>query len=43
MFFNKRIVSPTPPSLVKFSSRHLSLTTGCGLSTPINDHVPLLM
>ena len=43
MFFNSRVVPPTPPSFVKFSARHLSLMTGRGTSTPISDQVPELM
>ena len=43
MFFSSRIVPPTPPSFVKFSSRHRSFTTGPGTSIPISDQVPLLM
>ena len=43
MFFNSRIVSPTPPSLVKFSCSTLSLITGLGDSTPIQVQVPRLM
>jgi hypothetical protein len=40
MFFNTRIVLPTPPSFVKVNCRQRSLITGAGDSTPINDHVP---
>ena len=42
MFFSRRIVSQTPPSLVTLSASAVSLTTGCGLSTPISDQVPEL-
>ena len=41
-FFSRRIVSQTPPSLVTLSASAFSFTTGCGLSTPINDQVPEL-
>ena len=43
MFLRKRIVPPTPPSLVKLAARASSLTSGPGNSTPISDHVPELM
>ena len=43
MFFNSRVVPPTPASLVKFNSRQRSVTTGRGVSTPISDQVPELM
>ena len=42
MFFSKRIVPQTPPSLVKLKRQAVSLMTGSGLSTPISDHVPEL-
>ena len=43
MFLRKRVVPPTPPSLVKFASRAASLSRGCFNSTPISDQVPELM
>ena len=43
MFFNSRMVPPTPPSLVKLSCSTASLTTGCGDSMPIKAQVPRLM
>src|SRR5436305_13929900 len=43
MFFRKRMVPPTPPSLVKLYACTLSLMSGAGNSAPISDHVPELM
>ena len=43
MFFRKRIVPPTPPSLVKLYRSALSLMSGPAISTPISDQVPELM
>ena len=40
IFFSRRMVSQTPPSLVKLSARLRSFTTGWLLSTPIIDQVP---
>ena len=42
MFFNKRIEPSAPPSLVKFSEKVSSLTTGSFDSIPISDQVPEL-
>ena len=42
MFLSRRIVSQTPPSLVKLNASAVSFTTGCGVSTPISDQVPEL-
>ena len=41
MFFRKRVVPSTPPSLVKFSSYERSVMIGCFVSIPIRLHVPL--
>ena len=43
MFFSSRIVLPTPPSLVKFRCRTMSLITGTGDSMPIKAQVPRLI
>ena len=43
MFFRKRTVPPTPPSLVKLAASAGSPTRGDGSSTPISDQVPELM
>src|SRR5437867_2165063 len=43
MFFRKRIVPQTPPSLVKFRSRALVVMIGAVSSVPRSDHVPELM
>src|SRR5579872_5257950 len=43
MFFRKRVVPPTPPSLVKFAASAASFTKGADSSTPISDQVPLEM
>src|SRR5438128_2505751 len=42
MFFRKRMVPPTPPSLVKLYVATVSLMSGAGSSTPISDQVPEL-
>ena len=42
MFLSSRTESPKPISLVKPRLRLWSLMTGCGLSTPMSDHVPEL-
>ncbi len=42
MFFSRRVVPPTPPSLVKFSSHVRSVTIGAGSSVPSRDQVPEL-
>jgi hypothetical protein len=43
MFLSNRMVLPTPPSFVKLRARQPSVTTGRGISTPINDDVPELI
>src|SRR5207244_5351176 len=43
MFFKKRIVPPTPPSLVKLHFSTCSLTSGDVISAPISDQVPELI
>ena len=43
MFFKKRKVPPTPPSLVKFKLRDWLSMIGFLVSTPMRDHVPLLI
>src|SRR5207302_8921725 len=40
--FRRRVVTPTPPSLVKFSHRASAVTTGASSSVPTRDHVPEL-
>src|SRR4051812_42121237 len=42
MFFNKRVVPHTPPSLVKLSARPLDVMSGSFNSVPSSDHVPEL-
>src|SRR5262249_6878486 len=42
-FFSRRIVPPTPPSLVKLHCCTFSLMSGPGSSAPISDQVPELM
>ena len=42
MFCKKRILPPTPPSLVKPDSRASSVKTGSSSSIPSNDQVPEL-
>ena len=41
MFFSKRTVPQTPPSLVILSSHASGVNTASDSSTPSNDHVPL--
>ncbi len=43
MFFKRRTVFPTPPSLVKLSFKTCSLINGRGDSMPIKAHVPRLI
>src|SRR3954467_639299 len=43
MFLRKRVVPPTPPSLVKLYRATLSLISGAGNSAPMSDQVPELM
>ena len=42
MFFNSRVVPPTPPSLVKLSASALAVITGLSTSVPRSDQVPEL-
>src|SRR5262249_20221258 len=42
MFFNRRVVPRTPPSLVKLYLIVSTLITGRATSTPRSDHVPEL-
>ena len=42
-FFRKRMVPPTPPSLVKFRRRLSAVMIGAAASMPMSDHVPELM
>src|SRR5690348_8789897 len=43
MFFRKRTVPQTPPSLVKFWRQASAEITGADSSAPSSDHVPELM
>src|SRR2546426_718946 len=43
MFLSKRIVPPTPPSLVKFTFKARSSVNGIFVSMPISDQVPELI
>ena len=42
-FLSTRMVPSTPPSLVRFAACASGEITGCFVSTPTSDHVPLEM